>query len=399
MRKVALFMGLSDFYEHGIARGVVRYARSRQDWRIFGFGWMFSRLEDISSWKGDGVIARVEDAASADRLAALRIPVVDVAGGYDRPRFAKVTNDDFLTGYNAALHLLGCGLSRFAFLGVSGTRWSSLRREGFERAVAERAGSGGRAGHEAPRTPLPAFERPLSWWESWGEEEGEAGKDGGALGAFLSALRRPFGLFACNDTTGLRAAEIAGRLRIPVPESMAVLGVDNEDILCELASPGLSSIMLDCEAIGFRAARALDEAVEGGARGGEVVAVPPKEVVERASTRVCACDDELVARAATFIRAEAQEGIDVSDVLGVVPASRRTLEKRFKAALGISVHDEIVRVRLAKAKRLLRETESTIEAVAAESGFGTAQRFYEVFRSREGVPPGQWRRAAGRDGP
>lgn len=399
MRNIALFMGLSDFYEHGIARGVVRYSRSKQDWRIFGFGWMFSRLEDISSWKGDGVIARVEDAAAADRLAALRIPVVDVAGGYDRPRFAKVTNDDFLTGYNAALHLLGCGLSRFAFLGVSGTRWSSLRREGFERAIAERSGAGGRARPEAPKSGLPSFERPLKWWESWGEGDREAGKDRGALGSFLSALRRPFGLFACNDTTGLRAAEIAGRLRIPVPESMAVLGVDNEDILCELASPGLSSIMLDCEAIGFRAARELDAAIEGRARGGEAVAVPPKDVVERASTRVYACDDELVARAATFIRAEAQEGIDVSDVLGVVPASRRTLEKRFKAALGISVHDEIVRVRLSKAKRLLRETDRTIEAVAAESGFGTAQRFYEVFRSREGVPPGEWRRAAGRDVP
>ena len=191
-----------------------------------------------------------------------------------------------------------------------------------------------------------------------------------------------------------------------MPESLAILGVDNEDILCELSSPPLSSIMLDCEAIGFRAAQALDAdpgGLDGGRRrrpgppGGTRLAIPPREVVERESTMVYACADPLVSKAATFIRSRAHEGIGVSDILAVVSASRRALETRFRKAMGRSLHEEIVRVRLARARRLLlRETELTLEEVAAESGFGGLQRFHAAFLDAEGMSPGEWRRRAGK---
>jgi LacI family transcriptional regulator len=215
---------------------------------------------------------------------------------------------------------------------------------------------------------------------------------------FLSSLKPPTALFACNDTTGLRATELAGKLGIGVPESLAILGVDNEDILCELASPSLSSIQLDCEAIGFRAAAALDEVLgsaegrgAGGMPEGSRIAVPPKEVVERESTRIFACEDELVAKAVTFIRAHAHEGIDVSDLLAVVSSSRRALETRFRREMGRSLHEEILRAKLARAKRLLRETDGTIEEVAEKSGFGSLPRFHEAFKEEEGLSPGEWR--------
>jgi LacI family transcriptional regulator len=393
MRKIALYMQLSDYYEHGIARGLVRYAKARPEWRLYGYGWMFRSLTDLGRREGDGIIARVEDAATADRLSALGLPLVDVAGAYMRPQFRSVTNDDFLTGYKAALHLLDCGFSRFAFLGASGTLWSDQRRAGFEKCLAQRGalaagprgGDGG--GERSGGSILPAFERPLAWWEEGGNE---------GLGAFLTSLERPTALFACNDTTGLRATELAGRLALAIPESLAILGVDNEDILCELASPSLSSIMLDCEAIGFRAAAALDAILESGGGGppeGSKIAVPPKEVAERESTRIFACEDPMVARAVTFIRARAHEGIDVSDIVSLVSASRRSLETRFRAAMGRSLHEEILRARLAQARRLLKDSDKTIEAVAEESGFGAPGRFHAAFKEAEGLSPGEWRRA------
>jgi LacI family transcriptional regulator len=395
MRNIALCMQLSDFYEHGIARGVVRYAKSKPDWRLYGYGWMFRPLADIARWKGDGVIARVEDSETADRLSALGAPVVDVAGAYARPGFASVTNDDRLTGERAARHLADCGFRRFAFLGVAGTRWSDERRAGFDASLAGR-GIEGRA---------PAFERSLAWWER--ERE-----DRGALASFLAGLEPPVALFACNDTAGLRAAELAGRLGIAVPESFAILGVDNEDILCELASPSLSSIMLDCEAIGYRAAEALDGMLDAapksgakgagprrsGSRGQAAPApatLPPKEVIERESTRVFDCEDRLVAVAVTFIRSHAHEGIDVSDVLAVASSSRRSLEKRFRAAMDHSLHEEILAAKLRRAKRLLRETGYTLDRIAEESGFGALQRFHEAFKKAEGQSPGEWRRKNG----
>jgi LacI family transcriptional regulator len=123
--------------------------------------------------------------------------------------------------------------------------------------------------------------------------------------------------------------------------------------------------------------------------------VQPKEVVERESTRVFACEDELVAKAVTYIRAHAHEGIDVSDILGVVSASRRSLETRFRRQMGRSPHEEILRAKLIRAKRLLRETGRTVEAVAEESGFGSLARFHETFKRAEGAAPGEWRRRQG----
>jgi LacI family transcriptional regulator len=385
-------MELSDYYEHGIARGLVRYAKAKPEWRLYGYGWMFRSLTDLARWEGDGILARVEDAATADALTALGLPVVDVAGAYTRPHFRSVTNDDFLTGYKAALHLFGCGFSRFAFLGVSGTLWSEQRKAGFEKCLSLRGAQRGRSGSAA----LPAFERSLAWWESQADGEGEA-----ELEAFITGLEAPVALFACNDTTGLRATELAGRLGMAIPESLAILGVDNEDILCELASPSLSSIMLDCEAIGFRAAAALDAIVEGGTGGGgppegSRISVPPEDVVERESTRIFTSEDELVARAATFIRAHAHEGIDVSDILGIIPASRRSLETRFRSAMGRSLHEEIARTKLFRAKRLLRDTDDTMDRVAEESGFGALGRFHAAFKEAEGMSPGEWRRRNGK---
>jgi LacI family transcriptional regulator len=383
MRKIALCMELSDFYEHGIARGLVRYAKSKPDWRLYGYGWMFRALADIEGWEGDGIIARVEDDTTADRLSRLGLPVVDVAGAYARPNFISVTNDDFLTGYRAAVHLTGCGFQRFAFLGVSGTRWSEERRSGFFKAIADSASSPG------DRALWPCFERPLAWWEDKAQTNGGYGD--AELVGFFSGLEPPIALFACNDTTGLRATEYAGKLGIAVPEELAILGVDNEDILCELSSPSLSSVMLDCEAIGYRAAVVLDS-VLGGQPEFARITVPPREVAERESTRIFTCEDELVARAATYIRAHAQEGIDVSDVLPVVSASRRSLETRYRRALGRSLHDEIVWARIAWAKRLLGGTSYTLGRVAQESGFGALGRFHEAFKGAEGLSPGEWRR-------
>jgi LacI family transcriptional regulator len=334
---------------------------------------MFRPLTDLKRWKGDGIISRVETAKDADRIAALGLPVVDVAGAFDRPRFRHVTNNDLLTGAEAAAHLKACGFQRFAFLGVSGTDWSAERLRGFLRGLG------------APSQVVPQFSRSLGWWENPQE-------DPAALAGFLSGLEQPGALFACNDTTGLRATELAHRLGIAVPEGLAILGVDNEDILCELASPTLSSIMLDCEAIGFRAAAVMDRVLGGsGPAAGSRESVPPRQVAERESTRVFCSADQVVSRAVTFIRTRATDGIDVGDVVQIAAASRRSLEVRFRIAMGKTVHEEIVLARLARAKRLLKDTSLTVEKVAADSGFHAVQRFHAAFREAEGVSPGEWR--------
>ena len=182
----------------------------------------------------------------------MRVPVVDVAGAYAARSFYRVTNDDTAHRRKAGAYLASCGFRRFAYCGVADTGWSAMRKAGFQESVA-----GVREGDVA------VFEEDLPWWESLAES--------GPLRSWLAALVKPVGVFACNDTAGLKLAELCRAMGIAVPESVAILGVDDEDILCEMASPSLSSIRLDCESIGYRAAALLD-AVMAGAPGAEAAA-------------------------------------------------------------------------------------------------------------------------------
>ncbi|MGA2479512.1 MAG: XylR family transcriptional regulator [Spirochaetia bacterium] len=378
-KRVALVMGLTDTYEHGIARGIVRYARGRKDWDLYGYGWMFRPFDALEVWRGEGIIARIESSEQARLIEGLSAPVVDVAGAYSMKSFATVTNDDELTGSRAGHYLAACGFRRFGFCGVSGTGWSTRRQDGFREAVRR-------------IDPAPAvFGESLPWWETLDTS--------GRLRSWIAGLRQPVGIFAANDTAGVKLADLCRDLGIAVPESIAILGVDNEDILCEMTSPTLSSIELDCETIGYRAAAVLDEMMKAPARARPPVRsllVPPKDVMERESTRVYACEDPLVEKAMRFIRRYGTGHLTVGGILAAVPASRRSLETRFKKATGRTLRAEIVRVRLAHARALLRTTNLTVGDVAAECGFGSAQRFHEAFRETEGVSPGRYRRGAGR---
>jgi LacI family transcriptional regulator len=225
------------------------------------------------------------------------------------------------------------------------------------------------------------------------------------LRGWISRLERPVGVFACNDTSGLKLAEVCRSLAVPVPDSVAILGVDNEDILCEMASPSLSSIELDCETIGFRAAALLDRLTArsrshgsrpthptGARQQNQVILVPPKDIVERGSTQVFACGDSIVEQAVRSIRLHAAQGATAASILAELPASRRSVETRFRKETGRSIREEILRVRLARARSLLRSTNLTVAAVAAECGFASAQRFHEAFRKGEGVSPGLFRK-------
>jgi LacI family transcriptional regulator len=364
-------MGLIDHYEHGVARGVVRYARGRPDWDLYGFGWMFQAMGSLERWDGDGIIARVESRRDAELLAARGIPVVDVAGAWPRPGFRQVSNDDRSTGRLAGRHLKTLGRRTFAFCGVARVGWSRARREAFREAIGA--------------SRLSVFEQSLDWWEKLHRSP--------AFDDWLAALPRPAALFACNDTVGLKAAAAARRLGLEVPGDLAILGVDNEDILCELSVPPLSSIALDLERIGWEAAESLALFMDGRPVPAEAAVVLPREVVERESTRTLATGDTLVDRALGAIHGAAAGRLTVAQLLASVPCSRRTLEKRFRATLGRSIHDEIIRRRIDGARRLLRDTTFTIAAIAEETGFGNAQRFYAAFRRLQGATPGAYRRS------
>ena len=378
-KNIALCMGINDLYEHGIARGVVKYAKQHADWKLYGYGWMFRPLDDLEYWRGHGIIARVESEQDADRMAALNLPVVDVAGAYTGAGFHQVNNDDFRTGALAGEYLLSCGFRNLAFCGVKGVGWSTSRLQGYHHSIRDTCSN------------VPCLEESLPWWEQLANSE--------HLREWLQDLTYPAGIFACNDAAGVKVTEVCRALSISVPEEAAIIGVDNEDILCELSSPSLTSIELDCQSIGYQAASLMNSIIEKGSDPERVpspILVPPGQLIERESTQVFTSQDTIVQQAVRYIRAAATEGIKVGDVLQKVPASRRSLENRFKGEMKRTLHDEIIRVRMERAKILLKTSNLTVADIGSSCGFGTLQQFHAQFRRAVGTSPGEFRKGEDR---
>jgi LacI family transcriptional regulator len=227
-----------------------------------------------------------------------------------------------------------------------------------------------------------------NWIEDWEQEQR-------ILLAWLKSLPKPVGLMACNDICGREVLQACAAAGLRAPDDVAVVGVDNDELMCELSNPPLSSIALDVEKAGYEAARLLDSLMSGHFAGEHVVQVEPVYVVTRQSSEIMAPDDPNVATALQFIKTHAGQPIGVSHVVEHAGVSRRTLERRFARALGRSISSEITQCRLERAKRLLLETDLPSLRVAAGAGFGTVKTFNRVFRRAAGISPHRFRERAG----
>jgi LacI family transcriptional regulator len=282
----------------------------------------------------------------------------------------------------AATHLLDQSLRHFAFCGFHGCAWSACREEAFSRYLSDRGFQ-----CQAHRMELGNWMNWPNWIEDWEYEQR-------ILLDWLKSLPKPVGLMACNDICGRAVLQACAAAGLRVPDDVAVVGVDNDELMCELSNPPLSSIALDVEKAGYEAARLLDSLMSSHLAEERVVQVEPVYVVTRQSSEVMAPDEPSVASALQFIRNHAGQPIGVPHVVEQAGVSRRTLERRFSRALGRSISSEIMRCRLERAKRLLLETDLPSYRVAAGAGFGTIKTFNRIFRRAAGVSPRRFRQSA-----
>ena len=360
-------------------RGIARYVREHGPWSTFlePRSLEASVPKWLARWDGDGIIARVQNRQIADAVAETGIPVVDVLGTVrDRP-LPLVHTDDICIAAMAAEHLLERGFRRFAFFGLEGESWSQQRRDGFVSAVA------------AAGCPCTVYETPrhvhhTRMWEEYADD----------LARWVSDLPRPTGVMACSDQCGPVLLEACRRAGAAVPDEVAVIGVDNDEPLCEVSDPPLSSVWPDHTRVGYEAAALLDRRMRGEPHPDRPVLIPPHGVVTRQSTEVLAIEDRDVAAAVRFIRERACDGPGIDDVAAHVCVSRSVLQRRFKKAVGRTIHDEMLRVRLARARFLLTETDLPIALAAEKAGFKHQEYMGAVFRRRLGLTPAQLRRGA-----
>ncbi len=379
--RVALLIETSNAYGRELLHGIRAYLREHRPWSIslVEAGRGAKPPQWLQDWKGDGVIARIETPAIARAVAATGLPAVDLSAARLLPSVPWLETDDRAIGQMAAAHLRERGFTHLAYCGEARFNWSRWREAAFTAAAA----AAGQTVHVFPE-PEPAAAPDWS-----------AGL--AALVRWIRRLPRPVGIFTGYDIRGVQVLEACRRLGVAVPDEVAVLGVDNDELLCDLADPPLSSVQPDTRRTGYEAAALLERLMSGEAVRPDGRLFPPLGVVTRRSTDVVAVEDPAVSAAVRFIREHACDGIGVGDVLRKVAVSRRVLEGRFRRLLGCSPHDQIQRVKLDRVKRMLLETDLPLSVIAERAGFAHVEYLSVAFKKQVGVPPSEYR--AGRRGP
>lgn len=384
VRRIALLMGQDLGYCRGVLCGVHTYAeQTRRPWVFRDAQPHCEVLRPLREWKAHGIIAHLADRDFARKLIAMRIPLVnttDTLAELDAP-LVEVDNDR--VGRLAAAHFLERGFQHFGYFGSAWTGFSKQREQGFRAALSE----AGYAVHSCYAEYLPRPPTSASW-----KQVDHRVRD------WLTQLAKPAAILASNDTPARDLAEICRQLGFLVPEEIALLGVDNDQLVCSLATPPLSSVVNPAEQIGFEAARLLDQIMTGQRPPRQPRFLPPTHVVTRQSTDIVAINDPDVSAAVALIHRQAMQTLRVSDIAREVGVARRGLERRFRKLLGRSPLDEIHRVRIERAKGLLVNTDLAIPAVARAAGFGSPQRLGAIFRQHTGVSPRIFRRESRRPG-
>jgi LacI family transcriptional regulator len=381
--RVALLIESSRNYGRGILRGIAKYSHLHGPWSCFTEEReLHSGIPDwLKHWKGHGIIARIEDKRAANALLRLGLPVVDVLGN---ARFKGIPTFDTDAGEVARLaagFFLQAGFRHFAFCGYRNIPFSDRRLAAFVDCLKGH-------GHKVRVfSPPPSFRQPSDIQAV--ERRGLDGEN--AIAAWLRKQPHPLALFACNDVCGQQVLNACREHEIKVPDEVAVMGVDNDDVLCSLCEPPLSSVEPDTERLGAEAAALLDALMAGKRAKSEWVKIPPLRVVERASTDVVAIEDALTVQAVRFIRDHVDEGISVKDVLANVGRSRTDLEQRFHRWLKTSVRVEIIRRRLDRVCSLLQRADLSLEEIGRRTGFSTTAHLCRLFQNRLGQTPTQYR--------
>ncbi|TWU57857.1 AraC family transcriptional regulator [Rubripirellula reticaptiva] len=376
-KSVALLIESSNAYCRGMLQGIAAYMHENEQWSI-----RLPELERdappprwLKTWKGDGIIARIENEQFADALRFSKIPLIDVSAARCIPKLPLVEIDEAGIAEAAFDHLRERGFENLAFCGEAKFKWSTLRQNAF----VKRAADAGLA--------CNVFQ-PLR------SSRGRASIDRETkeLAKWLQSLPRPVAVLACYDLKARQILDICREIPLRVPEDIALLGVDNDEVLCDLATPPLSSVIPASRKIGYTAAQSLDHLMQGKKLKHHIQLIGPLGVATRQSTEILAVEDLDVAEAMQFIRDHQSEHINVQDVMAVVPVSRRSLEVRFRKIVGRTIYQEIIRLRIDRICQLLVDSKLSLAQIARRTGFDSVEYMSVAFRRAKGMPPGRFRR-------
>jgi LacI family transcriptional regulator len=378
-KRILLVVETSRSHGRRILEGIAAFVRERTDWQIF--------FEDrsvlqkpskwFSTWQGDGIITRTADRLTGSILREKGIPLVELLSNSNF-KLDISENYDYL-GELAVNHFWDRGFRNFAFFRADNTDWSQYRGNAFADKLLQK---GNIMCHFCPLPDQKIKDHFL---------DGLICSADTLLGEWLLSLPKPVAILAAIDIHAFYILEACQNVGIAVPEEAAILGCGNDELVCSLLSPQLSSIDLNSQMFGYTAAQLLEEKMNHPKKVFSPIMINPSHVVVRQSTDIIAINDPDVAQALRFIRDHFMEPINIAEIANSVTLSLRTLQRRFHHWLGRSPEAELTRVRLEHAKFLLRDTNLPVTSIGHRIGLSPPQYFMRVFRREIGMTPQQYR--------
>lgn len=374
----------------GMQLGIAKYSRLHGPWNFYRIPLFYRELKrkqetisDLRDWEPDGIImgdtfypTRVQKAREIIKLG---LPTIAIANEPNIPGVVNVVAKNDRIGRMAAGHLLDRGLRNFAYCGFDDIFWSLERSESFADAIAK-------AGFKTHLYKQPRS-RSKQLWKT----------EQLVMADWLKSLPKPVGLMACNDDRGQQVIDACKLAGLNMPDDVAIIAVDNDELVCGLTDPTLSSVNLNFERAGYESAELLDKIMDGQVKTTDhQITVHSTHVVTRQSTDILAIDDPVVSTALRFIRQNAKKDIQISDVAEVVATSRRTLQQRFRSLLHRSLHDEIMRTRVELVAQLLVETNLSVSEIGARLDYASPEHISRSFKRIKGLTPRAYREQYGR---
>jgi LacI family transcriptional regulator len=391
MFRVLLLFDTSGAASRRTLRGIAKYSKLHGPWvfsreppfyiaSTFGLTRITRKLPNPKTWDGDGVIAHIPYTKHWIQIVPESIPaVISLYTVVESPDFSNFVTDDVQIGRMAAEYFIGRNFRNFAFFGYRNICWSQTRGQSFSERLAK-------AGFTAKSLTQSGLE-PMSTRSKR--------SDRSSLGEWLHSLPKPIAIMACNDDRALDVCDACRTIGLHIPHEVAILGVDNDDLVCELANPPLSSIAVNNERAGYEAAALLDQLMSGKKDVEKHITAIPTHIVTRQSTDIFAVADPEVAKALRFVQQHSTEDIHVDDVVGAVPLSRRVLESRFRKAVDRSILSEIRRARVEQVVQMLVETNLPISEIAKSLSYSGIEHIARYFRREKGMSLIEYRRRFG----
>ena len=376
--KILLITDLTSAYSRSLLRGIVRYAKSKGNWTFLRMPLSYKMMhgdEEIircaRKWKVNAIVAQINNV-DVVKLRSLNIPIIVQNYGDRIAGVCNLTGDYVGTGEMAADYFMSLGYSSFAFYGVKETIWSRERYAGFRNRLSA-------AGYH-----IQSFFEQIPNYDSWS-------LDNDKMVAWLRQLPPKTALFACDDYYALIVSDACRSHDIRIPEDIAILGVDNDEMICNISTPPLSSIIIDAEDGGYKAGTMLENMIEGQISYPANIIVPPVHVITRGSTSSYAMKDKYIMQVVEYIANNYNSEISVPDLLELIPMSRRQFEIKFKENTGMSVYRYILNYRVDKLAEKLLSSDRKIEDLAVDCGFFDSKNVSRTFQKIKGMTPSEFR--------